>query len=459
MNNSQDLRVWLDGYVAEHPEDVLRVAEAIDARESMSAVVQELAQSNRFPLVLAPGLVGTGADVPVITNVFASRSRLARILGVELPELHVQYAARAAHPRPMATPIQTDHCVVRGSDVDLSALPILTHFASDLGPYITSGVVVAEDPQTGVGNLSYHRATPIGSNRLALSLHSRGDLWRLLYRHAEHGRPMPVAMVIGAHPLFLLAASARVPASVDEREIAGGLFGEPLATTKTPGYGIAVPATAEYVLEGTIDASDHAAEGPFGEFSGYSSNRSTNNVMRVEAIMTRPHPILLSVVGGRSAEHLTLARLPRESEMVDKLMARFPQVRRVHYPNSGTHFHAYVAVHQQRTGEARQVLLGLLGWDPYLKTVIAVDDDIDITDDSAVLWAVAVHMQPGADVFVIDGLPGSPLDPSSSAEGTTSRMGIDATRRQPFDGSSIVTSKAAIERASALIGAAGWAPA
>lgn len=137
--------------------------------------------------------------------------------------------------------------------------------------------------------------------------------------------------------------------------------------------------------------------------------------------------------------------------MVDKLLARFPQVERVHYPNSGTHFHAYLAVSQRRQGEARQAILGLLGWDPYLKTVIAVDADADLTDDSSVLWAVAVHTQPERDVFVVGGLPGSPLDPSSTADGTTSRMGIDATRHAQFDGVPIITSAEALKRARTIV--------
>ena len=120
--------------------------------------------------------------------------------------------------------------------------------------------------------------------------------------------------------------------------------------------------------------------------------------------------------------------------MSEKLKARFPSVTALHYPNSGTHFHCYVALNQSRDGEARQIMLALLGWDPYLKNVVAVDSDIDISDDAQVLWAIATHFQPHEDIFIIDGLPGSPLDPSSSASGTTSRMGIDATRGSNFEG-------------------------
>ncbi|MCY4663968.1 MAG: UbiD family decarboxylase, partial [Acidimicrobiaceae bacterium] len=115
----------------------------------------------------------------------------------------------------------------------------------------------------------------------------------------------------------------------------------------------------------------------------------------------------------------------------------------VHYPNSGTHFHCYVAVDQRRPGEARQALLGLLGWDPYLKTVIAVDADVDVASDAEVLWALATHFQPEQDMIVIGGLPGSALDPSADKLGTTSRLALDATRGQGFDAQRIEISDTA----------------
>jgi 4-hydroxy-3-polyprenylbenzoate decarboxylase len=258
-------------------------------------------------------------------------------------------------------------------------------------------------------------------------------------------------MVIGAHPLFMLAASARVPFGVDERRIAGGLFGAPLEVVRTPKHGIAVPAAAEIVLEGVIDPAARAEEGPFGEFTGYSSNRSTNNVLRVESILRRRDAILIDVVGGNSAEHLNLGRVPRESEMAERLKERFPSVTAVHYPASGTHFHAYVALRQVRQGEARQVMLALLGWDPYLKTAIAVDADVDVTRDEEVLWALATHFQPSRDVLVVDGLPGSALDPSASRAGTTSRMGLDATRGPDFEGIRARVSEQALARAAEIL--------
>ena len=449
--DGQDFQGFLARYRRDHPEDVLVVSAPVSPDQEITAVVGSLEQEGRRPLCLFERVEGLG--VPVATNVFGSRERVARLLGTDPAGLHRTYQERSRSACPPRVLEDGPVCAqIEQAGIDLSRLPVLRHFATDRAPYITNAVVVAEHPDTGAGNLSYHRAMVHAPDQLATSLHSRGDLWRLLQLAAERGRPLPVAMVIGAHPLFMLAASARAPFGADERRIAGGLLGEPLEVVRTPRHGIAVPAAAEYVLEGIIDPALRADEGPFGEFTGYSSNRSTNNLIQVQAVMRRAQPMLVDVMGGNSAEHLNLARIPRESEMVEKLKERFPSVTALHYPTSGTHFHAYVALRQLRDGEARQVMLGLLGWDPYLKTVIAVDDDVDVTRDEQVLWALATHFQPHRDLMVIDGLPGSALDPSASGVGTTSRMGLDATRGAGFEGVRAQIAPAALARAAAILG-------
>lgn len=439
----QGLQDFLSDYQAAHPDDVCVVDRDVSLDQDITAVVWELADRGQHPLLRFPRV--EGADREVVTNMFASRVRIERMLGADPGELHDRYQRLAAGALAMAElddgPIAGR--VDTGDRIDLFGLPLLTHFATDRGPYITSGIVVAEDPDGGRGNLSYHRSVVASPTSLGTSLHSRGDLWRLLEDAAGSGRRLPVAMVIGAHPLFMLAASARAPFDVDEREIAGGLLGAPLDVVRTPEHGLRVPASAEVVLEGEIDPAADEDEGPFGEFSGYSSDRSTRNRIDVCTVMQREGAVWVDVVGGNSHEHLNLGRVPREAEMIAKLKDRFPSVVGVHYPNSGTHFHCYVAVDQRRPGEARQVLLGLLGWDPYLKTVVAVDADVDIGADEDVLWALATHFQPEQDMIVIGGLPGSALDPSADKLGTTSRLALDATRGPGFDAQRIQISDSA----------------
>lgn len=434
----QDFHLFLEEYRARHADDVLVVKEELSPDQEVTALVWALAAENRYPMLVCERVGGT----KVVTNIFASRARIARLLGCEESKIHSVYqekARRAVDPKAVANGPILDSVDNR---VDLTRLPLLKHFETDKAPYITNGLVCAEN------NLSYHRAMVHSKTELATSLHSRGHLWRLLQ---DKKQPLPVAMVIGAHPLFMMAASARVAFGFDERRIAGGLMGEPLQVVRTPKYGIGVPAFAEIVLEGTLDPQASVEEGPFGEFTGYSSNRTTNTLFRVETVLRRRDAVLLDVVGGNSPEHLNLSRVPRESEMAEKLMERFPSVTRLHYPNSGVHFHAYVALRARREGEARQVMLALLGWDPYLKTVIALDEDIDLTDDSQVMWALATHFQPHKDVLVIEGLPGNALDPSASSAGTTSRMGLDATRGPGFQGALARVSDAAKARAAQIL--------
>ncbi len=439
----QDFHAFLQDYLRRYPDDVVRIEEKVSADQEITALASTLAAQGRHPLLVFENVAGTR----VATGLFSSRARIARLLGTTPEKLHQTYqrkSRRAMNPKVLKRGPVLDIVEKR---VDLTKLPMLRHFETDKAPYITNGIIVCEEP----GNLSYHRAMLHSRTELATSLHSRGHLWRALEIAKEKKRRLPVAMVIGAHPLFMMAASARRGYGEDERRIASGLFGAPLQIIRTPKHRIGVPAAAEFVLEGTLDPQAKVEEGPFGEFTGYSSNRTTNTLFRVDTLMRRDDAILVDVLGGNSPEHLNLSRVPRESEMAEKLMERFPSVTALHYPDSGVHFHAYVALRARREGEARQVMLALLGWDPYLKTVVAVDEDIDLTNDSQVLWALATHFQPHEDVLVIEGLPGNALDPSASPAGTTSRMGLDATRGPGFEGVRARVSERALARAQQLL--------
>jgi len=448
--NTQDLHVFLDRYLDERPDDVFIVEEPVDPDQDITAIVGGLWDRDRSPMVLCRSVIGL--DAPVLTNVFASRSRIARILGTEPGSLRSAFLAGVrdrVEPAVIESGPVLDQVTAEG--LDLRELPMLRHFEQDAAPYLTSAIILAEDPATGTGNLSYHRCMVDSPTSLATSLHSRGHLWRHLAVAQDRGQPLPVAVIVGGHPLFMLAAAARVGMEIDERTIAGGLFGRALELVRTPRYGLGVPATSDFVLEGVIDPNRWGAEGPFGEYSGYASARSTNNVIEIQTILRRRDALLLDVVSGRAADHLNLGRIPREAELESRIRERFPEVTSIEYPVSGTHFHCYVALRAGGPpGQARQVLLSVLGLDPYVKLAVVVDDDIDLGREEEVLWAIATRFQADRDLIAVPGLPGSVLDPSTD-EGRTARMGLDATRAPRFQGVRTTVADQAVRRAQVIL--------
>jgi len=289
--------------------------------------------------------------------------------------------------------------------------------------------VVAKDPDTSVRNASFHRMQLRGKNRLGTSLHSRRHLWDYQRRAEERGEAVPVAVVIGAHPLFHFGAGlSKVPIDVDEYEVAGGFFGDPLEIVPGVTVPVEAPAEAEIVLEGRILPGVREPEGPFAEFTGYASERSTEHVIEVSAILHRRDALYQDIVGGISDEHTMLLAVPQEARLLRVLRAQFPTVKAVSYPKSGTcRLHCYIAMKPTAEGQAKNAAMAAFGDDLSLKLVVVVDDDVDVSNEQEVLWAMATRMQADRDLFMIPNAMGAILDPSTRA-GTTAKVGIDATR-------------------------------
>jgi UbiD family decarboxylase len=235
--------------------------------------------------------------------------------------------------------------------------------------------------------------------------------------------------------VLFLAGSHEIKHGVSEYAYAGGHRGRPYETIASELHGLPMPARAEIAFEGEFLPNETRPEGPFGEFTGYFSRRSTQHVFVAKALSMRERPWFQSIGSGRAGDHITTLGLVREAEIHNALGRVIPNVAGVHVPLSGTSsFSAYVAIKQGRPGEAKHVIPIVLGVDHYLKLVIVVDDDIDVFDESEVLWAVATRMQADRDLVVIAGSLGAMLDPSADERGVTAKLGIDATRPfgQPF---------------------------
>ena len=143
---------------------------------------------------------------------------------------------------------------------------------------------------------------------------------------------------------------------------------------------IFVPAYSEYVIEGRILANTHEDEGPFGEYTGYNTSRSTRNVLEVTCITKRNDAIYQDLVPGFAWEHLLLSQFTKEIILLNKLKQEIPGIQNLCMPKNGCHFHAYLSMKKGLEGQAKQAMLLLFGLDLYLKLIIVVDEDIDVYD-------------------------------------------------------------------------------
>ncbi len=216
--------------------------------------------------------------------------------------------------------------VVHKTDIDLTTLlPIPTHNEYDSGPYITAGLTIARDPETGVQNVSIHRCQISGPDRIGILLLPRHT--DHFYRKAEAaGQPLDIALLIGVDPATLLASQAIVPVGQDELEIAGALARPGrLDVVRCLTNQVRVPADAEIVIEGRLLPAIREPEGPFGEFPQYYGERANRHVLQVDAITHRRRPIFHTIVGGGLEHLLLLGAIPREATILATLQRTFPR--------------------------------------------------------------------------------------------------------------------------------------
>ncbi len=449
--NPHTLRGFLAAVEADDPQGIMRVREPVSGDYDPSALVMELEKAGRSPLVWFDK-VGN-SPFPVVTNLFGSRRRYALTLGVTEDRLIEEWASRNDR---LIEPVLRDtgpvqDIVLTGDKADLGYLPIMRHFNEDAGPYITNAIVIAKDPDTGIRNASFHRMQVKGPTRLGTSLHSRRHLWSYVERAEEKGEDVPVAIIIGAHPLVTFGGLWKGPISSDEYSVIGGLMGQPLDIVRGKTVPVEVPAEAEIVIEGRILGKTREPEGPFAEFTGYASERSTQHVIEISAITHRRDAIYQDIVPGISDEHTSLLAVPSEARLLRTLRQHFPNTVAVSYPKSGTcRLHAYIALRKPAAGQARNAAAVAFGDDLSLKLVVVVDEDVNIFDDREVFWAMATRMQAHSDIDLIRNAMGAILDPSNNA-GLTTKMIIDAT--QPAGGfpKRHTLPEEAVARARALI--------
>ncbi|MGZ5226948.1 MAG: UbiD family decarboxylase [Burkholderiales bacterium] len=427
----QTLRGYLNMVERDFPEELLRIRVPVRTQLDITSLVFELERAGKSPVVVYENV--EGHTMPVVTNIAGNRRLLAACLGVKPEDLPTAFRERCQKyiPCDVVKTAAWQEIVLEGDQVDLTKLPIPLHFSVDAAPYITAGQIASRDPVTGVDTTGFHRLMLKGKNRLGVSLHSRRRMHEFHRRAAERGQNLPAAITIGIHPLHYMGSMVYAyPPNVRKFEIIGGLFGEPYRLAKTGIQDLEVPAGAEIVIEGEILADVKEPEGPFSEFTGYASYRSTENVFVAHRIRMRRDAMFHSVVSGMSQDHILVSCVTREGEILNTLRRNLPNVIAVHVPHRTCGaFLAIVKMKKTAQGEPQQAIMAALGTEFYTKYVIVVDEDVDIFDMNDVMWAVATRVRAEKDIVFIPGCKGAILDPTSDPETfTLTKMGIDATR-------------------------------
>ncbi len=410
--------------------ELIRVRREISRDFEMAALVSKLEAEHRVPVLWFEKV--RGADFPVVVNCFASRSRIASSLGLPSGALLARFQEALDSPIPPAevssAPVQ--EVVIEGDSVDLSRLPLMRYHDTDAAPYVTAGIVIAKDPDTGAYNLSFNRMMLKDRNRLGIFMTVGKHLNEIYSRAEERGEALPIAVSLGNHPAWALGACMIGPYQVEEPGVIGGLMKRPLEMVPARTVDLLVPARAEIVLEGEIEPFTREMEGSFAEFHGYATPPRERQVVRVRAVTHRRDAVYQDLVGGAHREHLVLPTVPMEANLDRAVRGAVPSLKalRIAAP-----FCLVASIRKGHPGQPKTVALAAFGAELYLKQVIVVDDDIDVSDLSRVLWAMATRCQWSRDTFVIPDAPGSSLDPSAITEGLVDKVGIDATAKPTLE--------------------------
>ena len=369
-----------------------------------------------------------GKSIPVAGGILASPRRVALALECKPEEIVDRCMGALGHPCP-PTVMENPPCqelVYKDEQVDLNLLPIPTRARKDQGPFITGGVIVSQDPDTGRQNLSFQRMQVKAKNKLGIMINEWRHL-QVFYQKAEAlGQALPISVAIGVNPCVMIAAGFRYEG--DEMELAGALSQTSLPIAKSLTNDIFVPADAEIIIEGIIEPRTREDEGPLGEFTGHYSKPWPSPVLHVTAITMRKNAVYQTIAGA-SFEHINLGNvLPREPILKQFASYVSGNVKAVHLPPYGSGFLALIAIDKKNPGEPKNVAMSALVSHVNIKAAIVVDPDIDIFNPNDVLWALSTRVRPDIDIFTIPGAQGHELDPTSDDRGVLCKVGIDATQ-------------------------------
>lgn len=369
---------------------------------------------------------------PVAIGVFSSRARTALLLGCQPEKLgHVMADAVNKPVKPIVVEQAPCQEVVYSADdpeFDIrKIIPAPTNTIDDAGPYVTLGLVYAEDPVTGESDVTIHRQCFQSRDEVSIFFAPGRHIDAFREKAEAMGKALPVTINIGLDPAVYVSACFEPPVTplgFNELEIAGAFRNKAIELVKAKSVDSKAIAHAEIVIEGEIMPNYRVAEDQhtktgkaMPEFPGYTGDANQSlPVIKVKSVTTRINPITQTCIGC-SEEHVSLAGICTEASILTMTDRAMPgRVLNVYAHSSGggklMAIMQFKKLSDKDEGRQRQAALVAFAAFPELKNIILVDDDVDLFDSNDVLWALNTRHQADVDTIVIPGVSTHVLDPS-----------------------------------------------
>ena len=432
-----------------------------DAYELTALMYQILDDYGMFgaPIIVAERIKIDGQWVqgPVIGNVMGPWDTEALTFGLDIvPDDGVAtYRNAKAHftailegnggSYPLIPPVEVSadkaHCkevILRGDDIDLTKFAFIQTNPGDAGRYINTGSVFTKDPEMGM-NFGTYRCQLRGPREIGVNPEPRQTGWRMLMAARERGeKTANVSIALGQDPMVWMVSAARVSGRVrgskepiNEFAVAGGFRGKPLEVIRSETNDMLVPAQAEMIIEGEVSLTEWKPEGPFGEMYGYLGRKKEENFwMKVTAVTHRRDPWLMNSFTGVLRGHV---RAPLDAMSLYNIRKDLPEVVDWFAPND-TPGVVFIAIKKTEAGQGIKVGRHIAETIRTSKIMIVVDDDLDVTDRTDMVFAMGSRWQPYPASYIYEEITGMLMDPSSPNRPMSSKMVIDATRQWPEEG-------------------------
>jgi UbiD family decarboxylase len=402
--------------------DMLVVEREVDPRFELAAVISRSQLESDRPILFRNV---RGTRFPVVANVYGSFARMHELVDAKPGCLNERWKqildSRPRHSYDYINEVAAPTDLVRGA---LSDLPQITYREKDAASYITAGVFLANDPHTGIPNLSFARCMMIGDNtQMRCCIDPPHDLAKYQAKAEANGKPLEVAILIGAPPSVFLAAASSLPIDEDELQLAAQISGGTLDLYRCAHIDLLVPAATEIVIEATIRPGVRCEDGPFGEFLGYYCEVNKGAyLLDVRGVSWRANAYYEGLLCG-SREDLTALAVSWGGRTYRRLIGELPGILDVTI--NPTLYSTIVKIDKQYEGHAQHVMLKVFAANPYYNLMcIVVDSDIDIHNLDEVWWAFLTRGRLDTRTHVLSSIPAWDYTPGARVGG---RIGIDAT--------------------------------